>query len=65
MLQNKFNDFKSDLKANEVRLQDMNQIATRLSQMGQTETAVRIRQQIDDLNARWKALEQKVDGRKF
>ena len=24
--------------------------------MGQTATAVRIRQQIDDLNARWKAL---------
>jgi spectrin alpha len=29
VLQNKFNDFKSDLKANEVRLQEMNQIATR------------------------------------
>jgi spectrin alpha len=29
ILQNKFNDFKSDLKANEVRLQEMNQIATR------------------------------------
>ncbi|KAL3092945.1 hypothetical protein niasHS_004972 [Heterodera schachtii] len=63
VLQNKFNDFKNDLKANEVRLQEMNQIATRLSQMGQTETAVRIRQQIDDLNARWKALEQKAEER--
>uniref|UniRef100_A0A1I8B6Y0 Spectrin alpha chain n=1 Tax=Meloidogyne hapla TaxID=6305 RepID=A0A1I8B6Y0_MELHA len=63
VLQTKFNDFKCDLKANEVRLQEMNQIATRLSQTGQTETAVRIRQQIDDLNARWKALEQKAEQR--
>uniref|UniRef100_A0AC35U4B9 Spectrin alpha chain n=1 Tax=Rhabditophanes sp. KR3021 TaxID=114890 RepID=A0AC35U4B9_9BILA len=60
VLQKKFDDFKTDLKANETRLQEMNNIATTLSQTGHTETAVRIRQQIDDLNQRWKALEQKA-----
>uniref|UniRef100_A0AC34F2Y3 SH3 domain-containing protein n=1 Tax=Panagrolaimus sp. ES5 TaxID=591445 RepID=A0AC34F2Y3_9BILA len=43
VLQKKFDDFKGDLKANEVRLQEMNQIATALTAVGQTETAVRIR----------------------
>lgn len=41
----------------------MNQIATSLTAVGQTETAVRIRQQIDDLNARWRALEEKAEQR--
>ena len=41
----------------------MNQIATALTNVGQTETAVRIRQQIDDLNQRWKALEQRAEER--
>uniref|UniRef100_A0A7E4VTH7 Spectrin alpha chain n=1 Tax=Panagrellus redivivus TaxID=6233 RepID=A0A7E4VTH7_PANRE len=63
VLQKKFDDFKGDLKANEVRLQEMNQIATALTAVGQTETAVRIRQQIEDLNQRWKALEEKADQR--
>uniref|UniRef100_A0A0K0ELE0 SH3 domain-containing protein n=1 Tax=Strongyloides stercoralis TaxID=6248 RepID=A0A0K0ELE0_STRER len=60
VLQKRFDDFKGDLKANEVRLQEMNQIATALSAYGQTETAVKIKQQIDDLNLRWKALEKKA-----
>lgn len=63
ILQKKFDDFKGDLKANEIRLQEMNQIATALTSVGQTETAVRIRQQIDDLNQRWKALEQQAEQR--
>ena len=63
VLQKKFDDFKGDLKANEVRLQEMNQIATALTSVGQTETAVRIRQQIEDLNQRWRALEQKAEER--
>lgn len=50
ILQKKFDDFKGDLKANEIRLQEMNQIATALTSVGQTETAVRIRQQIDVSN---------------
>ncbi|KHN88357.1 Spectrin alpha chain [Toxocara canis] len=48
VLQKKFDDFKGDLKANEMRLQEMNQIATALTSVGQTETAVRIRQQIEE-----------------
>ncbi|MFH4975655.1 hypothetical protein AB6A40_002364 [Gnathostoma spinigerum] len=63
ILQKKFDDFKGDLKANETRLQEMNQIATALTSVGQTETAVRIRQQIEDLNARWKALEEQTEQR--
>ncbi|KAE9548243.1 hypothetical protein FO519_008545 [Halicephalobus sp. NKZ332] len=63
VLQKKFDDFKGDLKANEVRLQEMNQIATALTAVGQTETAVRIRQQIEDLNARWRALEKQAEER--
>lgn len=63
VLQKKFDDFKGDLKANEIRLQEMNQIATALTSVGQTETAVRIRQQIDDLNARWRALEEQTEQR--
>lgn len=63
VLQKKFDDFKGDMKANEIRLQEMNQIATALINVGQTETAVKIRQQIDDLNQRWKALEQKAEQR--
>lgn len=62
-LQKKFDDFKGDLKANEIRLQEMNQIATALTSVGQTETAVRIRQQIEDLNARWRALEEQTEQR--
>ncbi|TKR73840.1 hypothetical protein L596_021099 [Steinernema carpocapsae] len=65
VLQKKFDDFKGDLKANEVRLAEMNQIATALTStsVGQTETAVRIRQQIEDLNARWRALEEQTEQR--
>ncbi|CAD5229447.1 unnamed protein product [Bursaphelenchus okinawaensis] len=63
VLQKKFDDFKGDMKANESRLNEMNQIATALINVGQTETAVKIRQQIDDLNQRWKALEQKAEQR--
>lgn len=63
VLQKKFDDFKGDLKANEIRLQEMNQIATALTSVGQTETAVRIRQQIEDLNARWRALEEQTEQR--
>ncbi|VDM96402.1 unnamed protein product [Thelazia callipaeda] len=63
VLQKKFDDFKGDLKANEIRLQEMNQIATALTSVGQTETAIRIRQQIEDLNARWRALEEQTEQR--
>ncbi|VDN43792.1 unnamed protein product [Gongylonema pulchrum] len=46
-----------------IRSREMNQIATALTSVGQTETAVRIRQQIEDLNARWRALEEQTEQR--
>ncbi|XP_067662527.1 spectrin alpha chain-like isoform X1 [Haliotis asinina] len=57
-MQKKFDDFQKDLKANEVRLQELNSIADRLTAMGQTEAAEKIREQITQLNQRWVTLQQ-------
>lgn len=56
VLQKKFDDFQSDLRANEVRLAEMNQIAHALTQMGQTEAAVKIKHQIDVSSVAWNFL---------
>ncbi|XP_054158910.1 spectrin alpha chain-like isoform X2 [Oppia nitens] len=56
--QKKFDDFMSDLKANEVRLAEMNEIATQLSSLGQTEAAVKITQQVEELNQKWTHLQE-------
>lgn len=56
-MQKKFDDFQKDLKANEVRLQELNSIADRLTAMGQTEAAEKIREQIATLNNRWETLQ--------
>ncbi len=58
VIQRKFDDFQKDLKANEARLVELNTIAERLTAMGQTEAAEKIRIQIEDLNQRWAALQQ-------
>uniref|UniRef100_A0A915I8Y9 SH3 domain-containing protein n=1 Tax=Romanomermis culicivorax TaxID=13658 RepID=A0A915I8Y9_ROMCU len=58
IMQKKFDDFRNDLRANESRLAEMNQIATALTVMGQTEAALKIRQQIDNLNERWQSLQE-------
>uniref|UniRef100_A0A8R1DU58 Spectrin alpha chain n=1 Tax=Caenorhabditis japonica TaxID=281687 RepID=A0A8R1DU58_CAEJA len=63
VLQKKFDDFKEDLKANEARLQEMNQIATALTSVGQPGAAIRIRQQIEHLNIRWRTLEEQTEQR--
>ncbi|KAK6759691.1 hypothetical protein RB195_021331 [Necator americanus] len=63
VLQKKLDDFKDNLKENEVRLQEINHIATALMSVGPTETAARIRQQVEDLNARWRALEEQTEQR--
>ncbi|XP_003743041.1 spectrin alpha chain [Galendromus occidentalis] len=57
VLQKKFDDFMADLKANEVRLAEMNDIASRLMTLGQTEAANKIQTQIDELNDKWRNLE--------
>lgn len=46
------------MKANEVRLAEMNEIAMQLVSLGQTEAALKIRTQMDDLNTKWTSLQQ-------
>jgi len=58
VLQKKFDDFQADLKANEVRLAEMNEIAVQLMSLGQTEAALKIQTQIHDLNQKWTSLQQ-------
>lgn len=47
VLQKKFDDFQTDLKANEVRLAEMNEIAMQLVSLGQTEAALKIQTQME------------------
>lgn len=63
VVQRKFDDFQKDLRANEARLVELNTIAERLTAMGQTEAAEKIRIQIEDLNTRWAALQQVTQER--
>ncbi|CAM1308149.1 SPTAN1 (predicted), partial [Pycnogonum litorale] len=57
VLQKKFDDFQNDLKANEVRLAEMNEMSTQLLSLGQVEAAVKIQTQIEDLNCKWSQLQ--------
>ena len=57
VMQKKFDDFQSDLKANEVRLAEMNEIAMQLVTLGQTDAAVKIQAQLEDLNKKWTDLQ--------
>lgn len=57
VMQKKFDDFQADLKANEVRLAEMNEIAVQLMSLGQTEAALKIHTQIQDLNEKWTSLQ--------
>ncbi|XP_066141929.1 spectrin alpha chain isoform X1 [Euwallacea fornicatus] len=63
VLQKKFDDFQTDLKANEVRLAEMNEIAMQLVSLGQTEAALKIRTQMEDLNTKWTSLQQLTSER--
>jgi len=58
VLQKRFDDFNDDLKANEVRLASMNEIAIQLTSLGQTEAAMKIQTQMQDLNEKWASLQQ-------
>lgn len=58
VMQKKFDDFQSDLKANEVRLAEMNEIAVQMMTLGQTEAAVKIQTQLQELNEKWTSLQQ-------
>lgn len=57
VFQKKFDDFMAELKANEVRLEEMNSMAVQLENLGQTEAAARITTQISDLNLKWSNLQ--------
>lgn len=57
MMQKKFDDFQADLKANETRLSEMNEIAMQLVTLGQTEAAVKIQAQLEDVNKKWQDLQ--------
>jgi len=58
VMQKKFDDFNADLKANEVRLAEMNEIAMQLMSLGQTEAALKIQTQMEDLNRKWVSIQQ-------
>ena len=57
VMQKKFDDFQTDLKANEVRLAEMNEIAMQLVSLGQTDAAIKIQAQLEDLNKKWTDLQ--------
>lgn len=57
VLQKKFDDFQTDLKAKEVRLAEMNEIAMQLMSLGQMEAATKIQTQMEDLNNKWQQLQ--------
>ncbi|CAG0916965.1 unnamed protein product [Notodromas monacha] len=63
VMQKKFDDFQADVKANEVRLAEMNEFALQLMSLGQTEAALKIQTQIKDLNQKWGKLQQVTEQR--
>ena len=63
VLQKKFDDFLSDLKSNEVRLTEMNQMANQLADLGQTEAANKINRQVEELNQKWVHLQEMTSSR--
>lgn len=63
VMQKKFDDFQNDLRANEVRLAEMNEIAVQLMTVGQTEAAMKIQSQMQELNTKWTSLQQLTSER--
>ena len=63
VMQKKFDDFKSDMKANEVRLAEMNEIAMQLVTLGQTDAAMKIQAQLSDLNQKWTDLQKGTEDK--
>lgn len=58
VMQKKFDDFIDELKANEVRLAEMNDIAGKLKDQGETEAANKITEQVVVLNQKWTSLQE-------
>lgn len=64
VLQKKFDDFEKDMKNNQTRLQEMNNVAEHLKSIGQADAANKIAQQINSLNRKWNELEKVTQKRK-
>jgi spectrin alpha len=64
VLQKKFDDFEKDMKDNQVRLKEMNNVAEHLKSIGQADAANKIAQQIDNLNQQWNELERVAQRRR-
>lgn len=64
VLQKKFDDFEKDMKDNQVRLKEMNNVAEHLKSIGQADAANKIAQQIDNLNQKWNQLEKVAQKRR-
>lgn len=64
VLQKKFDDFEKDMKENQVRLKEMNNVAEHLKSIGQADAANKIAQQIDNLNQKWNELERVAQRRR-
>uniref|UniRef100_A0A8C2J018 Spectrin alpha, non-erythrocytic 1 n=1 Tax=Cyprinus carpio TaxID=7962 RepID=A0A8C2J018_CYPCA len=60
VLQKKFDDFQKDLKANESRLRDINKVASELESEGLMAEEAPV---VQDLNNRWRALQQLAEDR--
>ena len=57
LLTRRFDDFKKDLKVNEARIAELNKLAERLKQMGKTDAAKKIHDEIEILNIKWTELQ--------
>lgn len=64
VLQKKFDDFEKNMKDNQVRLKEMNNVAEHLKSIGQADAANKIAQQIDNLNQKWTQLEKITEKRR-
>lgn len=56
--QKRFEQFQTEMKSNEEKLKKLNEVAEKLQDIGQTEAAEKIIQQIETLNTQWSHLEQ-------
>ncbi|GAB6021924.1 hypothetical protein CHUAL_006087 [Chamberlinius hualienensis] len=63
VLLQKFDDFQTDLKAKEVRLAEMNEVAMHLMSLGQLEAATKIQTQMEELNNRWQQIQNDTQKR--
>ncbi|KAK7065236.1 Spectrin alpha chain, non-erythrocytic 1 [Halocaridina rubra] len=64
-LQKNFDSFQDDMRANEERLADMNNMLVQLQSLGETEAAQKMQHQINELNSKWQTLQKMAQARQF